>query len=472
MKSIFQAMRRMAVVAAMLSLITAANAQVLRTGYFTDGNVLRYRLNPALQSTRGHFSLPVLGNFNLETSGNVGMGNFLYDSSLNKDKLVTFMHPSVSADEFLGALEDDNRISVNLDVTLLSAAFHAWGGFNTIDLTARSMTGISLPYGMLHFMKQTGNGEYDFSGVNMQTRNFADLSLGHSRKVNESLTLGARLKFLFGLGYADASFDDVSIKASADRWEVMARGNVDVALGGEFGESDEASISGKRMIDGYNDAAVGLHGFGVGLDFGAVYEFKRGALEGLTLSASVNDLGFISWSKAAHAAIDPENPYVFDGFDNMAIHSDGKTIDDQWEGLRDDLEDFFTLENRGMRNVTEGIGAKLNVGAEYEMPFYRRLSVGLLYTGCFDGVYKYNQGMFVVNVSPLNVLDFAVSGRVGTYGAGFGAMLNLHCTGFTFFVGTDCFMSKVGKQYIPLKDMNASVSFGMNIGLGKAKKEK
>ena len=258
-------MQKIVLVAALVLGFTTAGAQVLRTGYFTEGNVLRYRLNPALQSTRGHFSLPVLGNFNLETRGNVGMGNFLFNSSLNSDKLVTFMHPTVSADEFLSGLESDNRVAMDLDITLLSAAFHAWGGFNSIDLTMRSMTGVSLPYDMLRFMKVAGNGQYDFGGVNMHTRNFADLSLGHSRKITESLTLGARLKFLFGLAYADATFDDMSIKANADRWEVMARGHVDVACGGAFGESDETSINGKKMIDGYNDAAAGLHGFGMGV---------------------------------------------------------------------------------------------------------------------------------------------------------------------------------------------------------------
>ena len=78
--------------------------------------------------------------------------------------------------------------------------------------------------------------------------------------------------------------------------------------------------------------------------------------------------------------------------------------------------------------------------------------------------------MLVINVSPLNVLDFAVSGRVGTYGAGFGAMANFHCPGFSFFIGTDCFMGKVSKLLIPLENMNTSVSFGVNIALGKAKK--
>lgn len=470
MKRLYTGFRRLLSAAALLLLCASVNAQVLRTGYFTEGNVLRYRLNPALMSTRGHASIPVLGNMNIESTGNVGMGNFLYKSPFDNNKLVTFLHPGVDAADFLGKLDKDNRIAMNLDMTILSASFHAWGGFNSIDLTFRSSTGISLPYDMLRFMKVTGNGEYEFSDVNVHTRNFVDLSLGHARKINASLTVGARLKFLFGLGYADVAFDNMSIRTSADRWEIMANGNADIAFGGRFTCSADKSISGKSMVDGYEDMAAGVNGFGAGVDLGAVYEFNTGVLDGLILSASLNDLGFISWSKAAHAAISPDAPYVFDGFDNMGIHGGNNTLDEQWEVMRDDLEDFFALEDKGERSVTEGIGAKLNVAAEYKMPFYRRLSVGLLYTGCFDGPYTYNQGMLVINVSPLNVLDFAVSGRVGTYGAGFGAMANFHCTGFSFFIGTDCFMGKVSKQLIPLENMNTSVSFGVNIALGKAKK--
>ena len=135
--------------------------------------------------------------------------------------------------------------------------------------------------------------------------------------------------------------------------------------------------------------------------------------------------------------------------------------------MADDLEEFFTLEDRGTRNVTESIGAKVNLAAEYAMPFWRRMSVGLLYTGCFDGLYSYNQAMLALNVSPANFLDFVLSGRTGTYGAGFGALMNIHCPGFGLFVGTDCFLGKVSKQYIPLENMNTSVSFGINIALGK-----
>ncbi len=476
MKNTALNMFRVLFVAALVLFAADVQAQALRTGYFMDGNIYRYRLNPALQSTRNHVAVPVLGGIQVSAMGNVGVGNFLYDSPYNGDELVTFMHSSVDAKEFLGELESDNVIRMDLDFTLFSIAFNAFGGVNTVDLTLRSNTGMSLPYGMFAFMKEMGNNDYSFGDLKMQTRNFADLSLGHSRKINDALTIGGRVKFLFGLAYADMSFDQMDIHTSANRWEIAAKGEANISLGGAFKYSDEKTISGKTVVDGYEDVAVGMNGFGMGIDLGATYDLSEVLLDGLTVSASVTDLGFISWSGAAKAAIAPEDKYIFDGFEEMGIHSpengaQSTTLDDQWSSMRDDLEDFFALEDKGEGSVTGGIGAKFNIGAEYKMPFYDKLSVGMLYTHCFDDVFSYNQASFVLNYSPNNVLDFAVSGTATDYGTGFGAMANIHCPGFGLFIGTDCFLSKVNKQFVPIEDMNASVSFGINVPFGNNNKK-
>ncbi len=468
MKNTFFGFKRAALLIALLTLFTGASAQALRTGYFTDGYMYRYRLNPAFSSTRGHVAIPVVSNMNLESMGNIGLSNFIFHSPTDKDKLLTFMHPDVNTDDFVNGLMDNNIMSGNIDLSILSTAFHAWGGFNSIDITFRSSTGVSLPRDLFRFMKVMGNGEYNISEMNFHTRNFADISLGHSRKVNESLTLGGRVKVLLGLAYADASFSDMHLSASDQRWEVMARGSVDVALGGHFTKEN-----GGDLVTGYKGASLGLHGIGAGVDLGAAYAFNKGVLKGLTLSAAVNDLGFISWKKSAHSEINPDAPYVFEGFGDMSVDGESNnTIDDQFDDIANDLEDFFVLKERGVRNITEGLGAKVNAGVEYEMPFYRRLSVGLLYSGCFDKAYTYNQGSLVVNCSPLDFLDIAVSGRVNSYGSGFGLMLNLHVTGYAFFIGTDCFMNKVNKQFIPINNLNSHFSFGMCFSLGKAKSKK
>ena len=49
----------------------------------------------------------------------------------------------------------------------------------------------------------------------------------------------------------------------------------------------------------------------------------------------------------------------------------------------------------------------------------------------------------------------------GTYGVGFGWLLNIHTTGFNLFVGMDHTIGRLSKQLIPLKS-NADFNLGIN----------
>ena len=181
-------MKRFSIIAMLLLVATVVTAQsTLRTGYFLQGNPYRHRLNPALVNDQNYIGIPVLGNFNFSTAGNVGLANFVYDAPNGRD-LVTFMHPSVDADDFLGGLDDNNNIRANIDMNILSAGFFAFGGYNTIDVGVHSRVGANLPYDMFRFMKVMGSGDYSFTDMNVNTKNYVDLSLGHSREIIEGLT--------------------------------------------------------------------------------------------------------------------------------------------------------------------------------------------------------------------------------------------------------------------------------------------
>lgn len=471
-------------------ILQSVTAQSLRTGYFMDGNMFRYRMNPAYMSERGHFSIPILGGVGLTTESNLGFGDLFYDSHLNNGEYLFFMHNSVDTKDFLARLEQSNDFHFNADFTLLSAGFKAYGGYTTIDVTMHSRVSMNMPYDLFRFMKvanpmldafangripaeEMGASSFDIGGVMMNTRNYIDLSLGHSRTVNKNLTLGARAKVLWGLGYANAEIDQMNIKYdNIDSWSIQAHGSANVALGGEF-KSQQRLINGvnNEVVNGYRGAELGIQGIGFGVDLGAIYEFKGNVLDGLTLSASVNDLGFIRWKDAKSAEI-AGGEYSFGGFNRMGIIMGTESIDDQIDNLTDDLGDFIAMHEKEDENTTTGIGAKLNIGAEYAMPFYKKLSVGALYTHCFDDIYSYDQTSLVLTVSPLKVFDLALSSTFSDYGTRFGAMANLHFTGISLFVGTDCFMSDLSDSDYPLpnENMNANITLGVNISFSKFKK--
>lgn len=470
--------------------VGSLSAQSLRTGYFMDGNMFRYRINPAYISERGHFSIPILGGVGVTTESNLGFGDLFFDSHLNNGEYLLFMHNSVDTNDFLSRLERNNDFHFNADFTLLSAGFKAFGGYNTLDVTMHSRVSMNMPYDLFRFMKvanpmleafangripteEMGSSSFGIDGIMVNTRNYIDFSLGHSRPINNNLTLGARAKVLFGLGYANAEFDNMQIEYdNIDSWSIQAHGSANVALGGEF-KSQQKIVNGvsDNVVCGYRGAELGIQGLGFGIDLGATYEFKENILDGLTLSASLNDLGFIRWKGTQSAEI-AGGEYSFGGFNRMAIITGTESIDEQIDNLTEDLDDFIAMHETDESNVTTGIGAKLNIGAEYAMPFYKRLSVGALYTHCFDDIYSYDQTSLVLTVSPLNVFDLAVSSTFSDYGTRFGAMANFHFTGISLFVGTDCLMSDLSDSDYPLPNdnMNANITLGVNISFAKFKK--
>ena len=137
------------------------------------------------------------------------------------------------------------------------------------------------------------------------------------------------------------------------------------------------------------------------------------------------------------------------------------------EALGNDLGEMFVLGDKGVADKDEVLSSTLHIGLEYRMPFYDKMSAALLFTNRFNKLYPCHQLSLMLNFSPLKWLNFAISGTNSNLGMGLGAMLNVHCSGFNLFVGTDHFIGKVNKQYIPLKNMNSSVSVGLNIPFGK-----
>jgi hypothetical protein len=452
---------------ALLSSVTmTAAAQSLRTGYFSDSYLYRHRLNPALGNTSGYVGLPLWGNMNVGLSSNFGVKNFIYTKP--GGGLTTFMDGSVSASDFLGDLKKNNKLLMDLDFNVLSVGFNAFGGYNTVELGVHSSVGMSLPRDLFAFMKELKNDDYDISDIKVKGRAYGSIELGHSREVNEALRVGAKVKVLLGIAYANAEFDQLKATFTDDAWQMNMRGKVAVACGGQFTTGSDG------YVDGYDDATAGLNGFGLGVDLGATYDMGEW-VDGLKLSASVLDLGFMRWKDCAVAVANEHNTFTFQGFNNLQMHQvdeDGRqpytgTIDQQWEDLKDDLEQLGKLTNQGKTTETEALAATISLGAEYELPCYKKVSFGALYTERFGALYDFVEGRINVNYAPSKAFDLSLSGSAGTYGLGWGALANLHLPGFNIFFGSDrIYSGSVNSDFVPLDNASINFSMGINFPFG------
>lgn len=448
-----------------------AQAQETQTSYFMQSGTYRHQMNPAFLADP--YVGALLGNLNVETEGNVGMKNFVYElqTPYTQDgkyyELTTFMNPEISAADFLGELPDKTRIGAKFNYNFASVGFKAFGGVNLVELNMKVNTDVSMPKSLFEMAKTLGEKEsYSISDLGARAMGYGELAFGHSRQINPKLRIGAKVKMLFGLAYADFDVKQLDLTLNGDAWSVAGDARLQAALMKTKFEHEGADkndpATGRPRVKGIDDFAGGLSGFGVGFDLGATYKL----LPELELSASLTDLGFISYSGVQNAS--SANQYTFDGFDNIYAgdnNTGDNKIGDQFEALGDDLEELFSVYDDGEGSASKALAATLNLGADYTMPFYDKLHVGLLYTGRFAGKFSRHQAMLSAVVRPVKVIEVGVSSTFHSFGTNLGAMLSLRGKHVNFFLGADSFIHKFGKQGIPLNAMNANVNFGLSFPL-------
>ena len=448
-----------------------AMAQQLNSAYFTNDYKFRHTMNPAFGNEQNYVSMPGFGNVNVSTMGNFGYEDVIFDNpmfpSTSKDRLTTFMNPYISTPDALkGFNSGDNKILGDVSITVLSAGFKGFGGYNTIELNARTSFGMSLPYELFEFAKNTGNRTYNIGNISANGQAFAELAFGHSRQINEKLRVGAKVKLLFGAGRGDVNIDNVKADLAADdKWTVSGHAKSEVSVKGFTYKTEEKEYKeeGRGTYQYVNDVDVdgaGLGGFGLAFDLGGVYKINND----FTVSAALLDLGFIKWSNNM-VAVNGGEEFVFNGFHDVAVNEDrgGSTMSMQGDKYSDQLADFANLQDKGDEGGrTTGIGATLNLGCEYTLPVYRKITFGVLSSTRFRGDYSWTEARVSANWTPLKWIDGGVNMAFGSYRNSFGWVLNFHPKGYNFYVGMDHTLGKVSKEFIPLNS-NAAVSVGMSV---------
>lgn len=463
-----------------LVLGTAAFAQTtMKTTYFLDGYDFRHRLNPATPSARSYFALPTLGYTSVGVSSNMGISTFLYPTA--DGGLTTFMSSQVDADAFIGKLNKNNIISQDFNTTILSIG--AWGkknGFTTVELNLRETASINLPRDLFSFMKNVGGAQhYNISNLGVKARAYAELSLGQSQRINDKLVVGAKVKALLGLASADLNMKNLNLEMSGERWRVEAEGTLQASVGdfvniptyGETGTvpegkaADQIDFSHIGFNSNFKPTSV-LGGFGVAFDLGFSYEI----LKGLTVSASVLDLGFIHWKSSVLASTN-NNSWEFNGFENVSLDGNSEnSINNQFKNITKGLEDLAVLYKQESGAYNEMLSATINAAVEYKMPFWDGMSVGGLFTTRIQGSHTQYEGRVSLNIAAGNCLGFSASYGLSNFGSTFGAFLNLHCRAVDFFIGTDSLVTNfapMNNLLVPYKKLNLAMNFGLAFNVSK-----
>ena len=423
----------------------SVSAQTLNSLYFLDGNTQRHLLNPALTCESNWVSTPL--NMSININSNLGLEAFLRPYGNNE--MITFLHPSITAEDAMSKFQDMNTFEFDVDYNILTVGFKAFGGINSIGLSVKSRTGLYLPKDIFTFMKagqESDVTEYVIDDMSARTQNYAEIALGHSRAINKKLTVGAKVKFLLGVGYANANVEKMRIYMSDNKWMIEQKSTFTASKGINLITKDNGEI------DDF-DYEFNMGGFGLGLDLGATYK----VMDNLNVSLAVTDLGFIKWSDASvHNNLNSSFEYT--GFDNIA-HEDSQVFEDAAEDVGDQLEELIRYGKDGKTmSHTSSLYTTFRAGAEYGL-LKNKISVGLLGTMRVGTPKSYTVGMLSFNFKPFKYFKAAINGSVANTHSSLGGVI---CLG-NFFIGGDYILAKYSKQVIPVDAAKFNFAFGTSI---------
>ena len=494
----------------MLVCTLSANAQFLRTSYFMEGTHYRQQLNPALTPTKGYFNLPVIGAVNA-TVGSTSLGyQDIIDIIDDGDDFYT-------KPDFMNRLKDNNKLNVNFSTEILSAGWYKGKNFWSFNIGLRTDIGANLTKNMFTFLNEMEtveenwrNSNYDISGQHLNINAYTEIGLGLSRQINSRLTVGARVKALLGIGNMELKLNRVAMSAnlpsdqqinqwsSESYWNSMTPSqaaqaaqelkdkfnnyHANLTVGAELKSSFKGlelqEEEGKDYVTDFDfdSGKLGIAGYGFGIDLGASYKI----LDNLTVSASVLDLGFISWSKSS-TKIASANPDPIDikgsTYANMVDPNNPNTVMNAVNQLQNDAQgymdrvtngdvldyDMLQLEVSDAKESRKSrLASTLVLGAEYGF-FNNKLAVGVLSTTRFVQPDALTELTFSANYRPKSWFNVALSySAIQSAGKSFGLGLKLG----PLFVGTDYMF--LGKNS---NSVNGFVGVSIPLGGRKASKE-
>ena len=433
-----------------------ATAQTTRSAYFTDNYLYRYEMNPAFDNDKNFISMPMLGNMNMAINGSLGLQDLLYNVD---GQTTTFLNPAVDAQTFFDAVGNNSNLGTDFKVGILSAGFKAFGGYNTISINARANGNMNIPTTFLKMMKEGIESKtYDISDMWLHSDAYAEIALGHSHKINDKWKVGGAVKFLVGGANVDAKFNQAQLTLGNDAWEINVDGQIQSNINGLRYTSDINPNTGNRYVNGINIDDFNVSGYGVAADLGVEFKLNKD----WSFSASVLDLGFINWNNNMLASTNGVKHFTTDKYSFNVDMDMTNNFNDELDMVKDDLSALFEMEDMGDQgSQNKMIATTFNVGAEFKLPVYRRLSFGLLNTTRLQGDYTWTEFRLSANIKPVDIFSAAANVAVSNYGYAFGWIMNLNVTGFNLFVGMDHLSTKFSKQFIPLTS-KASLNIGLN----------
>jgi len=438
-------------------------SQHSQTLYYMDRLPQITNMNPASQPVCNFYlGLPAISGINLNIGNNaLSLSEVIFDSPTN-DSLITFLHPDANVDDFLNNLDDKNSFFTEFSMNLLSFGFRAGNSYFSFGVMEKSELSLSYPRDLMSLMLK-GNKlgkTQEIGNFNMFSNNYLEYALGFSNQVFDNLTIGVRAKYLNGIA---------SLRSKNFEFELFtseAGDSLSLTTDIEMQATAPVSITTDEngFVDEINDKEIGISDIfanpGFAMDFGAVYK----PMDEITVSASIVDLGFISYSNFTHT-YNINGQYSFTGVDITSMIT-GDDESDPLEGITDSL-----TESLDMRYSEDGfftpLGTKVYLGGRYHLN--EKVDFGLLSRTRFFNNNVQQSFTLSANTRPIRGVSFSASYSImnNSYN-NLGMGIALRLGPLQLYTMSDMFSVGLWPQH----SQAFNLRFGLNFVIGCNKKQR
>jgi len=275
-------------------------------------------------------------------------------------------------------------INGGIDVDILGFGFRTDNGYFSFGISEHIFGNFALPNDLFKITDEflPDNTNLDFSPLHTQGIAYMQILIGYSAKVNDRLSVGVNIKPLFGHFAVATKIDKFNLNTSEQQWDLDAKGSIysslpiDEIIMDEKGNIDKIIIrdfDGTKPKDWVENTSIGFYNPGIAIDLGAAYQIN----ERLNVSASLNNLGFISWNNDLNG-ITFDGKYTFNGVYYDASKDD--KIKDLFKNLGDSIADAmnYVVQHDKFKTMLPPV---LHAGATYSLS--KSMSIGLLSRSVF-----------------------------------------------------------------------------------------
>lgn len=413
-------------------------------------------LNPAfIPVQKFYIDLPVISGVAFSVGNNSVSAQ---DIVVKKgDELLPELQSGADHSPFLNKLKTTTNFTSESRVNLLGFGFRLPEGYFTFGISERERVGMNIPKSLVRLGFDGApvaleTKSYNLHKIGCDASAYLEMAFGYSRKIDDSWTVGGKVKVLFGEAHADLAFSELGLDIGDQYIDLYGKGKARFTVPVTVSQRADG-LPYIQQDDAKLDKMLHPVGFGLGVDAGAVYRYD----DRLQFSGSIDDIGFIRWKKS-------------DWEGDLNAHTSYKswdfTVDNaasNWgQQIKDSLINSYTASFDNNRGYVKALAATVRLGADYDL-VKKKINLGLLCVKTFGGRYRYNEVLASANFRPFYWFNASVSyglinGNMGSLGLG----LNLIGGPFNFFVATDYMPLSYTSNNIPYKSKYVNGHVGLS----------